>query len=179
MSYKIIAFGASNHQASINKKLANYAAHQIPNAVVKLLDLNDFEMPIYSIDRELANGIHPLALQFRQEIAESDGVVISFAEYNGAYTAAFKNIFEWISRAGANIWSNKPMLLLSTSPGERGAQLVLEMASNKLRRMNTNQVLDFSLPSFNENFDEAKGITHPELKSKFDLLLQQFVANLS
>jgi len=48
----IVAFGASSSQNSINQKLAHFAAKQIPNATIKLLDLNDFEMPIYSTDRE-------------------------------------------------------------------------------------------------------------------------------
>ncbi|MBL4710253.1 MAG: NAD(P)H-dependent oxidoreductase [Flavobacteriales bacterium] len=178
MSKKILAYGASNSRKSINKKFANYAAHQVPDTEVKLLDLNDFEMPLYSIDREEADGMNPLAIQFRQEMADCDGIVISFAEHNGAYTAAFKNIFEWISRAGKNIWSNKPMLLLATAPGEMGGRFVPEIASNKLRRMNTNTIVDFSLPSFGENFDENSGITNPELKAKFDQVLNEFIESI-
>ena len=49
---KIVAFGASSSKTSINKQLANYAAQQIPNAEVNLLDLNGYEMPIYSVDKE-------------------------------------------------------------------------------------------------------------------------------
>ena len=43
---KIIAFGASSSKASINKQVAAYAANQLKNAMVEVLDLNDFEMPI-------------------------------------------------------------------------------------------------------------------------------------
>ena len=43
---KIIAFGASSSTNSINKKLAIYAANQISNSKVIVLDLNDFEMGI-------------------------------------------------------------------------------------------------------------------------------------
>lgn len=48
----VLAFGTSNSKHSINKTLAYYAAQQISEADVKLLDLNEFEMPIYSVDRE-------------------------------------------------------------------------------------------------------------------------------
>ncbi|HHG85108.1 MAG TPA: NADPH-dependent FMN reductase, partial [Bacteroidetes bacterium] len=71
MNKKILAFGGSNSRNSINKRLANYAAHQIPEADVTLLDLNDFEMPIYSIDREKEGGIPALALQFKAHIKET------------------------------------------------------------------------------------------------------------
>ena len=47
----ILAFGASNSRHSINKRFAAWSAAQIHNAQVNLIDLNDFEMPLYSIDR--------------------------------------------------------------------------------------------------------------------------------
>ena len=49
---KIIAFGASSSKQSINKQLATYAANQFENTSIEILDLNDYEMPIFSIDKE-------------------------------------------------------------------------------------------------------------------------------
>ena len=42
--------------------------------------------------------------------------------------AAFKNIYDWISVIEKIVWSNKPILLMSTSDGARGGQSVLETA---------------------------------------------------
>ena len=53
---KIIAFGASSSKQSINKKLASYAASQINGCESIILNLEDFEMPIYSIDKEEEKG---------------------------------------------------------------------------------------------------------------------------
>lgn len=58
----ILAFAASSSRKSINKQLVTYAAsilksEIISGAEVEIIDLNDFEMPIYSIDREEENGI--------------------------------------------------------------------------------------------------------------------------
>ena len=61
---KIIAFGASSSKNSINKQLANYVANQFQNANVDLLDLNDYEMPLYSVDKEKNQGIPELAKAF-------------------------------------------------------------------------------------------------------------------
>ena len=94
---KILAFGGSNSKDSINKQLAAFAAKQFEDAEVELLDLNDFEMPIFSIDREKQAGIPDLALNFAQKIDASDLLIISLAEHNSSYTVAFKNIFNWIS----------------------------------------------------------------------------------
>jgi NAD(P)H-dependent FMN reductase len=178
MTKKILAFGASSSRQSINKKFANYAANQVENGEVVLLDLNDFEMPIYSIDREKENGIHELAHKFKEHISNADGIIISFAEHNGAYSAAFKNIFDWVSRIESDVWSSKPMYLLSTSPGGRGGQSVLETAFAKFERMNKNTVVQFSLPSFGQNFSEEDGILDEALAKSFKEQLQVFEATL-
>lgn len=178
MTKKIIAFGASSSKNSINKIFSNYTAHQIPDASVTLLDLNDFEMPIYSIDKERETGIPELAKSFKKEIENSDGIVISFAEHNGSYTAAFKNIFDWVSRLEGSVWDNKPMLLLATSPGGRGGKTVLESAAKSYSFMNKNEISSFSLPSFKANFDSEKGIIDSELNTNFKTTLERFNAVL-
>ena len=167
MNKKILAFGASNSKQSINRQFAQFAAQRICQADVELLDLNDYEMPIYSIDREKEEGVPMLAHDFLQKIEWSEGIVISFAEHNGAYTVAFKNIFDWVSRIDSSVWKNRPMLLLSTSPGGRGGKAVLEIATNKFRFVNKNSVSSFSLPSFRQNFDPDQGIVNAELKNGF------------
>ena len=148
MKNKILAFGASNSRNSINKQLANYAAHQVQNSTVTLLDLNDFEMPLYGIDREKEEGVPQLAHDFRDRIAEADGIVISFAEHNGSYAVAFKNVFDWVSRIEKGVWMGKPLLLMATSPGGRGGRTVLDIAVNKFKFMNAGEISHFCLPSF-------------------------------
>ncbi|MEO8255397.1 MAG: NAD(P)H-dependent oxidoreductase, partial [Flavobacterium sp.] len=49
---KITAFGGSNSKHSINKHFATYAASLFENADVEVLDLNDFAMPLFSVDLE-------------------------------------------------------------------------------------------------------------------------------
>lgn len=176
---RVLAFGASSSKHSINKIFANYAANCFTDASVKLLDLNDFEMPIYSIDREKEDGFPNRAIQFKEHIKTSDAIVISFAEHNGAYTAAFKNIFDWISRIDKNVWENKPMFLLATSPGGRGASTVLEIAVSKFKRMNSSTIASFSLPSFKENFSTSKGILDDALAKDFQIQATKIENSLS
>lgn len=179
MSKKILAFGASNSKASINKQLANYAANQLESVEVILLDLNDFEMPIYSIDREKESGIPELAQQFKQHITVADGIFISFAEHNGAYTAAYKNIYDWVSRLEGSVWEDKPMLLLATSPGGRGGQGVLELAFKSYSWDNKKVVGSFSLPSFPKNFSLENGILDDDSKDQLKGLLDKFQEAIS
>ena len=163
---KIITFGASSSKNSINKQLAIYAAHLFQNATVEILDLNNYEMPIFSVDREKENGIPALAEEFYTKIGSADLIVLSLAEHNGAYSSAFKNILDWASRINAKTFQQKPMLLLATSPGPRGGSTVLEIGKNRFPFQGADLKGSFSLPNFNENFDLETGITNPELKSE-------------
>jgi len=163
---KIIAFGASSSKNSINKQLATYTANQFENSTVEVLDLNAYEMPIYSVDNEKENGIPQLAQDFYAKIGSADFIVISFAEHNGNFSSAFKNILDWASRINAKTFQEKPMLLLATSPGARGGSSVLDIATKRFPFQGGIVKGSFSLPSFNDNFDAEKGITNEELKNQ-------------
>ena len=58
-----------------------------------------------------------LAKAFLAKIEEADFLVVSLAENNGNYSAAFKNVFDWCSRITVKVFQEKPMLLMATSPG--------------------------------------------------------------
>lgn len=160
----IIAFAGSNSKTSINKQLAEYAAGLVDNADVTVLDLNDFSLPLYGMDHEIEHGIPQDAQRFLDYIKSSDGIVLSLAEHNGTYATVFKNLFDWMSRIDGKLWSNKPMLLMATSPGARGGETGLEIAYNRFSFMGGNIVGRFSLPSFGDNFSDGK-IVNQELNN--------------
>ena len=168
---KIIAFGGSSSKNSINKQLATYVANLFPNAYVEVLDLNEYEMPIFSVDREKEHGIHPLAQDFYAKIGEADLIVLSLAEHNGAYSSAFKNILDWASRINNKTFQQKPMLLLATSPGARGGASVLDIATKRFPFQGADLKGSFSLPTFFENFDAVNGIINPELKKQLQEII--------
>ncbi len=155
---KVIAFAASNSRHSINKQLVTYAASLIPDAEVEVLDLNEYEMPLFSVDQEAELGKHPLAQAFLDKIAGCEALVISFAEHNGCYTAAYKNLFDWCSRINPKVYQDKPMVLLSTSPGGRGGAGVLEFATKQMPFFKGDVKASLAIPSFNDHFDKESGV---------------------
>lgn len=164
---KIIAFAASNHSESINKALVIYAASLLPSADIELLDLNDFEMPIYSQDREKSLGIPDAATSFFTKLGEADAFIISFAEHNGSYTAAYKNLFDWTSRIDMKVFQGKPSVYLSTSPGPGGAASVLSTAINSAHFFATEVKASLSIPNFYDNFDlVTKQLTNAEIDAQ-------------
>lgn len=169
----ILTIGASTSSKSINKKFAEFAASKIENIKVVKTDLNSFELPIYSSDIEEEIGIPENAVKFKELIDSVDGVVLSLAEHNGLPSAAFKNLFDWLSRIDQNIWLNKPMLLLATSPGARGGSSVLNIMKNMLPYFGGNVISDFSLPSFYQNFSD-EGITDKSLSEGLDKSIKEF-----
>jgi len=172
---KIIAFGGSPSKNSINKKLATYAASLFENAEVEVLDLNDYEMPLFSVDKEVIIGQHPLARAFLDKIALADILVVSLAENNRNYSAAFKNLFDWCSRINGKVFQGKTMLLMATSPGARGGASVLEIAKNALPGYGAVIKATFSLPSFDDNFDIVNNkISNPELDNQLKEIIKNF-----
>lgn len=163
---KIIAFAGSSSKNSIDKKLATYTASLFKDVEVEVLDLNDFEMPLYSVDKEEEVGFPGEAHKFLSKIGEADLLVVSMAEHNGAYSTAFKNLLDWCSRINGNIFQSKKMLLMATSPGGRGGTSVLEISKDRFPRHDAKLIGTFSLPSFNENFDEVNGIVNEGLKEE-------------
>ena len=164
---KVIAFAASNSKKSINKKLVTYTANLIQDADVEVLDLNDYELPLFSEDKEVELGKPKLAEDFLNKIAEGDLVMISFAEHNGSYTAAYKNLFDWCSRINTKVFQGKPMIFLSTSPGQGGAKSVLALAEKSAPFFDGQVKASVSVPSFYDNFDvESGSITNKEIESE-------------
>ena len=177
MKRNILAFAGSNSSNSINKKLATYASSLVDNANVTILDLNDFELPIFGVDLEAKIGHPENAHKFLNFIKDSDGIVVSLAEHNGAYTAVFKNLFDWMSRIEVKTFFGKPMLLMATSTGRRGGQSVLEIAKSRFPRHDSKIIADFSLPEFKVNFSNEK-IINPELDTELRHKVEQFSESL-
>lgn len=183
---KLLAFAASNSSQSINRQLVEYAIGLLqggqidgvdPDALeISTLDLNDYEMPIYSIDRQEAGGIPQPAHDFYNALGAADALLISFAEHNGSYTVAFKNVFDWASRIDMRVYHDKPIVMLSTSPGGGGGGFVLRTASHLAGYFGNEILASLSIPRFGENFDtEAGAVSDPDL----DAQLREALATLS
>lgn len=168
---KILALAATSNKNSINKKFVTSVSKYYKEAtdVVEFLDLNDYEMPIYSFDRETNEGIPYPAHAFAAKMDEADFLLISLAEHNGTYTAAYKNIIDWVSRIpNRKLYNDKPVFLLATSPGPMGGATVLNAAVNRISWDGAVVLDHFSLPEFGKNFEDGKGVIDVTLRSQLE-----------
>lgn len=176
---KILAFAGSNSKNSINKELLNYTLGKLENAEINVVDINDYEMPIYSIDRQIENGFPELAVDFHKQVEAADGLVISLAEHNGNFSVALKNILDWVSRIDMAFLKEKKLLLLSTSPGSYGGGNVMEVATKYFGMFASGEIIaSTTFPFFNDNFKDGE-IVSEEYKNiiaeKIEIFQNSFV----
>ncbi|WP_265131625.1 NADPH-dependent FMN reductase [Chryseobacterium oranimense] len=168
---KILAFAGSTSSTSINRELVKFVLKDFQDEEINLIDLNDFTMPVFSVDLE-KKGFPDEAHNFLKQIEECDVIICSLAEHNRSYSSAFKNVFDWSSRINVKVFQNKPMFLMSTSPGGYGGGNVMNTAKTFFPQFAADVKETFSLPKFYENFDLEAGVINPdmlkELKDKIE-----------
>lgn len=168
---KALVFAGSTSKISINKKLVTYASQLFkeshPDYQTEIIDLNDYEMTVFSVDKEKV-AFPKEAYAFAQKIDECDFILVSLAEHNGSYTAAFKNTLDWVSRIPGRekAFGGKKMFIMATSDGVRGGGFVLEAATVRFPRNGAEVLGSFSLPHYSQNFVEGKGIINSDLNEK-------------
>lgn len=86
---KILAFAGSTSSTSINRELVKFVLKSFQDHEINLIDLNDYSMPVFSVDLE-KQGFPDQAHGFLKQIEESDIIICSLAEHNRSYSAAFK-----------------------------------------------------------------------------------------
>jgi chromate reductase len=170
---KTLAFAGSNSSTSINKQLVNYAASLIEG--VDVIDLRDYDAPIYSQDLEKSEGINQNIQKLYDLIKGYESVIIASPEHNGLPPAFLKNTLDWLSRCkGDGFLKDKKVALLSTSPGGFGGKNNLANLKNIMPYWGANIVGTYSLGKFFENMDsETNTLKSEDEKEALLALLKQ------
>ncbi|MDY8134337.1 NAD(P)H-dependent oxidoreductase [Aquimarina sp. 2201CG5-10] len=172
---KVAGISTSSSKKSINKELLKYTLTQIPKIETTILDLGE-DIPIYNIDIEETQGIPDYITSLYQELQNYDGFILALPEHNGSMTALLKNTLDWLSRIDRNIFNNKNVFLLSTSPGPSGGQYAVRQVSQVIPFLGAKVAASYSLPGFYNEFDN--GISSIEENEKLHTSIQEFVKQL-
>lgn len=175
---KIFAFAGSNSSTSINKQLVKFVLKSFEGNEINLIDLNDYAMPVFSVDLE-KNGFPAAAHLFLKNIEDCDIIICSLAENNRSYSVGFKNTFDWASRINVKVFQNKPMFLMTTSPGGFGGGNVMAEASKFFPQFGADIKEIFSLPKFYENFDVHNGVINQESLTELNTKIENFKIQLA
>lgn len=166
---KTIAFTGSNSETSINDKLLQYALGLFQKTDIDYIDLKPLDVPVYSQTLENSEGIPKDIKTLKSKIQNASTLIVAVNEHNGAMSAFFKNITDWLSRSDSNYLDKKAIFLMSTSPGKGGAKSSLDYTTDNFEKFGGHVVHQFSLPLFDENYSD-EGLTE-----KYDSYLQSLI----
>jgi len=121
---ELLLIAGSARQGAFSVRLRDAARRtaEAQGATTRVLDLRELVLPLYDGDLEARDGVPAAAAVLRDAIAAHDALVIATPEYNGFPTPLVINAFDWLSRVkdGLATTANKPVALLSSSPGVLG-----------------------------------------------------------
>lgn len=124
---KILAFAGSVRQKSYNHQLLTVAsqAAEEAGAIVTVLNLRDYTLPIFDEDFEAEQGAPENARRLQQLFIDHDGLLLASPEYNSSITPLLKNVIDWVSRPIPDqpplaAYRGKFAALLAASPGALG-----------------------------------------------------------
>jgi chromate reductase, NAD(P)H dehydrogenase (quinone) len=164
----------SARKASVNRALAEAAAALAVGRRLRvtLHDPQALVMPLYHGDEEAAHGVPAEALRLQQAVADSDGLLVVSPEYNGFPTPLLVNAFDWLSRipaapprpSGLATTANRPVALLSASPGPGGALRSMNFLRQYLQMAFQMVVVpqQFALGRAHEAFDDSGALRDPK-----------------
>ena len=119
---------------------------------VEILDLNDYQFPIFDERLRLQKNPSANVLDFAAKIKAADGVLIVTPEYNGGYPAALKNVVDLLY----DEWHRKPIAISTVSDGIfGGTQVITSLQFSLWKIMAWTVPAMFPVPKVKDAFDES------------------------
>ena len=145
---------------------------QLQIASVEILDLLDYQFPIFEERLRLQKEPDEKVISFAEKIVASDGVIIVTPEYNGGYPASLKNVVDVLY----DEWHRKPIAISTVSDGSFGGTQVITSLQFTLWKMKAWTVpAMFPVPFADKAFDETG---KPVAKEETDKRAGVFVKEL-
>ena len=92
------------------------ALNQLKGVETKVLDLKDYNLPIYT-DKWVNQDPQPVALlAFSKELKKADAIILASPEYHGSYTGVLKNALDHYWKE----FARKPIGVVATGSGRFG-----------------------------------------------------------
>ena len=177
-SVRLLVFGASLRDGSMNDKLATLAASvaEEKGAAVERARMSDFECPAYDMDVELATGLPNGAETLRERLVTTDGFIIASPEYNASMPGVLKNTIDWVSRFRPQPFNGKQGLLVAASPSMTGGKIGLWALRQPLEHLGARVYPDmFALAQAHHAFDDAGRIADKKLQTWFETTINCFI----
>jgi chromate reductase, NAD(P)H dehydrogenase (quinone) len=177
-SVKLLVFGASMREGSMNDTLASLAAEVVgeKGGSVERATMSDFECPPYDTDVELSKGIPTGAQALHDKLMAVDGFVIASPEYNASMSGVLKNTIDWTSRFRPQPFNGKQGFLIAASPSMTGGKIGLWALRQPLEHLGARVYPDmFALAQAHQAFNPAGRIADSKLQNWFETTIECFI----
>jgi len=131
----VVGICGSLRKGSLNSAALSLAGESMPGGMT-MEKLHWQEVPVFDAD-VLAQGFPPAVHALRERVRRADGVLIASPEYNFSIPGGLKNLLDWLSRGDDQPMAEKPVAILSASPGPVGGARVQYHLRQVLLFMNT------------------------------------------
>jgi len=184
MTCKILAFDGSGRTGSINHVILDkvVAAAKTHGAEVTVIDLYDYDLPLYNGDLHAEEGMPPRLDSLKAIFREHDAFLIASPEYNGSFSPLLKNAIDWVSRQGPGEtplqgFKGKIAGLIATSPGKIGGLRGLYQLNTVLWSIGMLVLPEIvSVPFFKDAVDENGDLKNDSDKNAVANLARRIVA---
>jgi NAD(P)H-dependent FMN reductase len=133
-------------------------------AMVDIIDLLEFDFPIFKERLQYLQEFPPGAKDFAEKIVKTDAVIIVTPEYNGGYPASLKNVIDFLY----DEWYRKPIAISTVSNGAFGGSQVITSLQFTLWKIRAWVVpAMFPVPKVQDAFDEqGNALRKPEMDKR-------------
>lgn len=180
-SGRILVMSGSTRRASVHSTIARTTDAELERRgrAHLLVDLAEFEMPIYHGDHEDEHGAPAAAVRLADLVQSAGGLLLATPEYNGAVSPLLKNTVDWVTRVDIGVLRDTFIGLAAASPGRGGGARGLAMVRTWFEAMRlTLADTDLSLPRIHDSVVdgiEATGDARPSLDTAATTAVAEFV----
>lgn len=170
----ILGLSGSLRRDSSSTALLHAAGELLPDGATLAIHALD-DVPLYNGDLE-ADPPGPVTA-LGAAVAAADAVILSTPEYNHSISAVTKNALDWLSRPpGGRALANKPVVVLSQSPGPVGGARMQLHLREVLSALGARQLprKEFAMGLAGSRFDADGRLTDDDTRERLGSLLATF-----
>jgi len=184
--HSLLIFAGSTRSQSWNRRLALAAAACAQEQGIRptILELGDFDLPLYNADLE-ARGTPADVIRLKELFFRHPAWIICSPEYNGSYTGLLKNTIDWVSspvkgdpiwNSGTKPFADKVVGLMAASPGGLGGLRGLSHLTPLLMNLQCWVApRQFALARASEAFDETGALKPGSARDAVNGVVRQVI----
>lgn len=173
---KILAITGSLRKDSYNKKVLKLMQKLLPDSTsIEIYDLSN--LPFFNEDIENEIDYPKAARNFIDALKEAEAYILSSPEYNYSIPPVLKNALDWASREDESPFGNRPVAIVSASPGVLGGARVQYHLRQVCLSLDLNVIShpEVFIGSIHKKLNDAGEIDDKDVEKKLKRLIEKLI----